>query len=272
MFDWILNRAQERYKDWKYQCHKAYLKEGPSGMPSDFIGREDQWEFLCEHFESDAFKRLFLANKRNRGEKTMHHHRGSSSIIYTMEELGIQGEQLPIIKGFEKTYVRAGDEDTKQGCLHERPKVHACAPQDACMRSLGACMRAPGCLHERFKNDMVDEINKPNDAFKEQHPDAMDEEIMESVQCQQIEVLGTVLKTQKRKEIRGMGQEGERDLSHSSKGSTSRSRRPRVDEQHLQEMQERYERRLNESEERAQQQFQEVQQRALRAESIYSVV
>ncbi|KAL6202875.1 hypothetical protein ACLB2K_026579 [Fragaria x ananassa] len=87
MFNWILKRAQERYEDWKYQCHKAYLKEGPSGMPSDFIGREDQWEFLCEHFESDVFKKLTLANKRNRGEKTIHHHMGSSPIIYTMEEL-----------------------------------------------------------------------------------------------------------------------------------------------------------------------------------------
>ena len=40
----------------------------------------------------------------------MHHHTGSSPIIYTMEELRIHGEELPIIKGFEKTYVRAGDE------------------------------------------------------------------------------------------------------------------------------------------------------------------
>ena len=42
----------------------------------------------------------------------MHHHTGSSPIIYTMEELRIQGEELPIIKGFKKTYVRAGDEAT----------------------------------------------------------------------------------------------------------------------------------------------------------------
>ncbi|KAL6219350.1 hypothetical protein ACLB2K_007109 [Fragaria x ananassa] len=56
----------------------------------------------------NAMSRLSLANKRNREEKTMHHHTGSSSspMIYTMEELKIQGEQLPIIKGFEKTYVR----------------------------------------------------------------------------------------------------------------------------------------------------------------------
>nr|XP_011467166.1 PREDICTED: uncharacterized protein LOC105352271 [Fragaria vesca subsp. vesca]XP_011467167.1 PREDICTED: uncharacterized protein LOC105352271 [Fragaria vesca subsp. vesca] len=167
---WILKMAQERYKDWKYQCHKAYLKEGSSGMPSDFIGREDQGEFLCQHFESDAFKRLSLANKRNRGEKTMHHHTGSSPIIYTMEELKIQGEQLPIIKGFENTYVRAGDEDTT-----------------------------------KKYNDMVDEVNKRKDAFKEQHPDATEEQIIESVQSQQIEVLGTVLKTRKGKEIIGMG-------------------------------------------------------------------
>ncbi|KAL6189423.1 hypothetical protein ACLB2K_040812 [Fragaria x ananassa] len=103
MFNWILKKAQERYKDWKYQCHKAYLKEGPYDMPSYFIGREDQWKFLCEHFESDALKRLSLANKRNRGEKTMHHHTRSSPIIYTMEELRIHGEQLPIIKGIVKT-------------------------------------------------------------------------------------------------------------------------------------------------------------------------
>ena len=117
---------------------------------------------------------------------------------------------------------------------------------------------------------------------------------MESVQSQQIEVLGKVLKTRKGKEIRGMGRGGERDLSQSSNGSTSRSRPPRVDEQQLQEVQERYEQRLKESEERAQQQFQEVQQlaqqqyqevqqraqqqfqevqqRVMRAESMYSVV
>ncbi|KAL6127797.1 hypothetical protein ACLB2K_071159 [Fragaria x ananassa] len=95
---------------------------------------------------------------------------------------------------------------------------------------------------------------------------------MESVQSQQIEVLGTVLKTRKGKEIRGMRQGVERDLSHSSNGSTSRSRSPRVDEQKLQEMQELYEHRLKESEKRAQQQIQEVQQHVLPAESLYSAV
>ncbi|KAL6228368.1 hypothetical protein ACLB2K_002318 [Fragaria x ananassa] len=97
---------------------------------------------------------------------------------------------------------------------------------------------------EAVENDMVDEVNKRNDAFKEQHPDATEEQIMESVQSQQIEVLGRVLKTRKGKEIRGMGRGGERDLSHSSNGSTSRSRPPRVDEQQLQEVQQRYEQRL----------------------------
>ena len=84
---------------------------------------------------------------------------------------------------------------------------------------------------------MVDEVNRWNDVFKKQHPDATkEEEIVESVQSQQIEVLGTVLKTRKRKEIKGMWRGGERDLSHSSNGSISRSRPPRVDEQQLQEV------------------------------------
>ncbi|KAL6144559.1 hypothetical protein ACLB2K_055251 [Fragaria x ananassa] len=196
MFNWILKRAHER--------------------------REDQWEFLCQHFESDAFKRLSLVNKRNHGEKTMHHHTGSYPIIYTMEELRIQEEQLPIIKGFEKTYVQAGDEDTT-----------------------------------KIYNDMVDEVNKRKDEFKEQHPDATEEQIMESVQSQQIEVLGTVLKTHKGKEIREMGRGSERDSSKSSNGSTS---------------DERAQQQLTEVQQRAQQQFQEVQQRALHAKSIYSAV
>ena len=63
-----------------------------------------------------------------------------------------------------------------------------------------------------------------------------EEEIVESVQSQQIEVLSTVLKTRKGKEIRGMRRAGERDLSHSSNGFTSRSRPPRVDEQQLLEL------------------------------------
>ncbi|KAL6178219.1 hypothetical protein ACLB2K_049738 [Fragaria x ananassa] len=91
---------------------------------------------------------------------------------------------------------------------------------------------------------MVNEVNKQKNAFKGQHYDATEDEIMES----------------------------ERDLSHSSNSSTSCSRPPRVDEQQLQEVQERYEQRLKESEERAQQQIQEVQQRALRTESLCSTV
>ncbi|KAL6194381.1 hypothetical protein ACLB2K_035465 [Fragaria x ananassa] len=60
-----------------------------------------------------------------------------------------------------------------------------------------------------------------------------------------------------------MGRGGERDLSHFSNGSTSRSRPPRVDEEQLQEMQQRYEQRLKESDDRAQQQLTESQVTAL---------
>ncbi|KAL6185991.1 hypothetical protein ACLB2K_042113 [Fragaria x ananassa] len=97
----------------------------------------------------------------------MHHHTGSSPIIYTMEE-------LPIIKGFEKTYVRAGDE-----------------------------------AMTKHYNDMVHEVNRRKDVFKKQHLDATEEEIVKSVQSQQIEVLVIVLKTQKGNEIRGMRRAGE---------------------------------------------------------------
>ncbi|KAL6220072.1 hypothetical protein ACLB2K_007829 [Fragaria x ananassa] len=64
------------------------------------LDQEEKWKVW------NAILRLFLINKRNREEKTMHHHTGSSHIIYTMKELRIQGEELPVIKGFEKTMSR----------------------------------------------------------------------------------------------------------------------------------------------------------------------
>ena len=48
-----------RGRSWQYQCHKAYQLKGPSCMPSDFIDREDQWEFLYMHFKSDVFNVIF---------------------------------------------------------------------------------------------------------------------------------------------------------------------------------------------------------------------
>ena len=77
---------------------------------------------------------------------------------------------------------------------------------------------------------MVDEVNRRKNVFKEQHLDATEEEIVESVQSQQIEVLGRV--------VRGMRRASERDLSHSSNNaSTSRSRGPpRVNKQQLLEL------------------------------------
>ena len=53
---WIMDTAQARYKEWKWQCHNVYQEHGPEGMPTEFYGREDEWAFLCTHFESDAFK------------------------------------------------------------------------------------------------------------------------------------------------------------------------------------------------------------------------
>ena len=50
---------------------------------------------------------------------------------------------------------------------------------------------------------MVDEVNRRKDVFKKQQPDATEEEIVESVQSQQIEVLGTVLKFEKEKRSEG---------------------------------------------------------------------
>ncbi|KAL6134108.1 hypothetical protein ACLB2K_066341 [Fragaria x ananassa] len=80
----------------------------------------------------------------------------------------------------------------------------------------------------RAWNDMVNEVNRRNDVFKEQHPDAMKEEIMENVSPNKLRCWARCSKLGK--EIKRMGRGDEQDLSHSSNGSTSRSRPLRVDD------------------------------------------
>ena len=53
----------------------------------------------------------------------MHHHSGSSPIVYIMEDLRNKGEPLPIIKGFEASYVRPGDEVATQKYVSVFPLI-----------------------------------------------------------------------------------------------------------------------------------------------------
>ncbi|KAL6190974.1 hypothetical protein ACLB2K_037368 [Fragaria x ananassa] len=103
------------------------------------------------------------------------------------------------------------------------------------------------------QNDMIDEVNRRKDAFKEQHPDATEEEIVESVQSQQIEN-DMIDEVNRRKDA---FKEQHPDATEEEIVESVQSQQI----EQLLEMQERYERRVKESEERAQQQFQEVKQR-----------
>lgn len=138
---WILREAVGRYRQWKSDLYHFFQREGEDAMPINFVGRENEWEFLVGHFQSPEFQvrtncvvssdmgfevsfracndvfqllqRRSEANKRNRSEKTMHHRTGPTPIAYTMQEMQRQGEEYPIIKAFERAYVREGDELTQ---------------------------------------------------------------------------------------------------------------------------------------------------------------
>ncbi|XP_050156295.1 uncharacterized protein LOC126630228 [Malus sylvestris] len=88
----------ERYKQWKSDLHQyletfddpqVALEEGSS---KEFEDREENWVWLCSHFQEPGYVKKVKANKINRGKKTLLHHSGLKPFSYRMEarQHGIQ--------------------------------------------------------------------------------------------------------------------------------------------------------------------------------------
>ena len=53
----INQTANSIYKDWKYRLHQYFQNVGPVPPPVELRGdREDEWEWLCNHFQEEGFK------------------------------------------------------------------------------------------------------------------------------------------------------------------------------------------------------------------------
>ncbi|CAN6694625.1 unnamed protein product [Malus baccata var. baccata] len=90
-----------RWKAWKAMPEKVKntvaLEEGFSNELED---RQDNWDWLCGHFQESGYVKKAKANKGNREKKTLFHHSGSRPFSYRMEAWRKEGSKFPEIDVF----------------------------------------------------------------------------------------------------------------------------------------------------------------------------
>ncbi|KAL6200366.1 hypothetical protein ACLB2K_030148 [Fragaria x ananassa] len=70
---------------------------------------QDEWDWLCWHFESPDFKTQLAANTINRGKKELEHHTRRLPIIYRVVTTKKKGEEFPVIPVYTETYDTVND-------------------------------------------------------------------------------------------------------------------------------------------------------------------
>ncbi|KAL6222967.1 hypothetical protein ACLB2K_006357 [Fragaria x ananassa] len=109
MWAWLEEKTSTIYRDWKGDFSRHYKKYGRETIPPDLIHRQDEWDWLCWHFESADFKTRSAANTTNRGKKESEHHTGRLPIIYRVVHHKEKGEEFPVIPAYTETYDTVND-------------------------------------------------------------------------------------------------------------------------------------------------------------------
>ncbi|XP_052296341.1 uncharacterized protein LOC102609798 isoform X1 [Citrus sinensis] len=80
ILNYVTHSMVERYLDHRYNCHKHFKKYATPSEARQHayknISQQD-WDWLCNHFESDKFKEKVRKNVDNR-KKLKYNHRGGS--------------------------------------------------------------------------------------------------------------------------------------------------------------------------------------------------
>ncbi|KAL2455845.1 Uncharacterized protein Fot_57236 [Forsythia ovata] len=84
-----------RYREFKaelsayYKLRKSH-EDALANPPLEMLDRGvDQWVELCNHFNSDKFKKASSANIENRSKKKYNHRTGSRPLSYIVEEMAV---------------------------------------------------------------------------------------------------------------------------------------------------------------------------------------
>ncbi|CAA3002322.1 Hypothetical predicted protein [Olea europaea subsp. europaea] len=99
-----------RYREFKaklsayYKVRKTH-ENALANPPIEMLDRGvDQWVELCNHFNSNKFKKASLANILNQLKKKYNHRTGSRPFSYIVEEMAKDGSKFPEFDIFEFAY------------------------------------------------------------------------------------------------------------------------------------------------------------------------
>ncbi|KAM1728148.1 hypothetical protein ACFX12_018690 [Malus domestica] len=196
-YDYVDRLMSRRYKEFKYELHAYFLEwasaeEALANPPIEMEsrpGEPGQWEFLCEHFQSEKFLKQSEANKKNRAQKKYEHHAGSRPLAYIVEECTQAGSQFPEIDTFEIAYAGKNKHWTNETAKSKFDEMLA------------------------RKEDYLNEL------AKDYPEDTPLNEIVVPDQDVGLHILNDVLGVKPGKQIRGLGDGRVRELG----GSTSRT-------------------------------------------------
>ncbi|KAL2492494.1 Uncharacterized protein Adt_28122 [Abeliophyllum distichum] len=183
-----------RYREFKAEL-SAYYKsckthdDALANPPSEMLDRGvDQWVELCNHFNSDKFRKASSANIENRSKKKYNHRTGSRPLSYIVEEMAEDGSKFPEVDTFEFAY--AG----KNKCWTDSA---AKAQHDEMLA------KADEYLAERANEQQLPD-DTPLDEIPVDDPDAG------------LKIMMSVLGVKSGRQIRGLGDGRLRDIGTSS--------------------------------------------------------
>ncbi|XP_070668970.1 uncharacterized protein [Malus domestica] len=90
--EYINDLCSSRFTQWKSDLHKHYdLYDGSKvtlevGFPTELLDRQDEWKWLCGHFQDEKYLKKVKANSINRSKKKLIHRSRSRHFSYRLEE------------------------------------------------------------------------------------------------------------------------------------------------------------------------------------------
>ncbi|TQD68762.1 hypothetical protein C1H46_045705 [Malus baccata] len=82
MLAYVNKLFTKRYKQWKNNLHQYFETFDD---PQEFKDREDNWAWLCSHFQELGYVKKAKANKSNREKMNLLHYSGLRPFSYRME-------------------------------------------------------------------------------------------------------------------------------------------------------------------------------------------
>ncbi|CAL1393795.1 unnamed protein product [Linum trigynum] len=90
-------RMKKRFINYKYAMHAHYLKDPEKARTDPPVDRNiEDWNLLCDHFESEKFRKRSEINKVNKSKQVYAHTSGAKSLdqrIYELEKKKKQKQQ-----------------------------------------------------------------------------------------------------------------------------------------------------------------------------------